>query len=161
MVSLKKLRHIAGGLAGSFTHRNNDVSGQWALGLLYLEAPADLRVQLNLLDHTAMPSTRIAEQVARNYGAFLRRAAIKKGVRFEELADAKVDLSFNTAPPLSGIAGIFVGDPFLCKVTLTLYDGRIACAEGVGRCRRHEKGRYLGRVPGGDALLESMWTLPE
>lgn len=159
MISLRKLRHIAGGLNDSFIHRNNDVGGQWALGLLYLEAPADLRVQLDLLEHTALPPTKIAEQVARNYGAFLLRAAIKKGVRMEELAAASMEVRFNVSDAqLPEAPGIFVGDPFVCTVTLVLQDGRIACAKRPGRCRRHEKGRYAGRVPGDNVLLESMWT---
>lgn len=161
MISLKKFRHIAGGLADSFLHRNNDVGGQWALGLLYLEAPADLRVQLDLLEHTALPSTRIAEQVARNYSAFLLRAGSRKGVGLDELANATVDIRFNVSESqLPAVGGIFVGDPFLCTVTLVLHDGRLASARREGRCRRHEKGRYAGRVPGGEALFESMWTLP-
>lgn len=159
MTSLRKLRHVAGGLADSFIHRNNDVGGQWALGLLYREAPADLRVQLDLLENTALPPTRIAQNVARNYGAFLLRAAAKQGARLDELANATVDIRFNVSDAqLPAAPGIFVGDPFVCTVTLVLQDGRIACAKRPGRCRRHEKGRYSGRVPGDDVLLDSMWT---
>jgi hypothetical protein len=159
MISLRRLRHVAGGLNDSFIHRNNDVGGQWALGLLYLEAPADLRVRLDLLEHTALPRTRIAEHVARSYGAFLLRAAIKKGIRLDELAIATIELRFNVSDAqLPAAPGIFVGDPFVCTVTLVLHDGRMASAKRPGRCRRHEKGRYAGRVPGDNVLLESMWT---
>lgn len=156
MISLKKLRHIAGGIASSFVHRNNDVGGQWALGLLYREAPADQRVQLDLLQHTAIPSTNITQLVARNYGEFLRRAAIKMGVQLEELAEAKVGLSFNADLRIPGEGWVVVGDVFLCTVTLTLKDGRLASTQRVGRCLRYEKGQFGGRTPGNDSVLESL-----
>lgn len=117
--SLKKLRHIAAGIASSFIRRNNDVGGQWALGLLYRDAPEDQRMRLNLLDHTTVPSTNIVRLVARNYGEFLRRAALKQGVPLEELAEAKVELRFNADVRIPGEGCVFVGDAYLCTVTLT------------------------------------------
>ncbi|USX13581.1 hypothetical protein NHH88_28680 [Oxalobacteraceae bacterium OTU3CAMAD1] len=156
IISLKKLRHIAGGLAGSFVRRNNDVGGQWALGLLYRDAPQDQRVQLNLLEHTTIPSTNIARQVARNYGEFLRRAAIKKDVPLEELAEAKVELSFDADLHIPGEGWVVVGDVFLCTVTLTLKDSRIASTQRMGRCLRYEKGQFGGRKPGNDSIIESL-----
>ena len=156
MISLKKLRHIAGGTASSFMRRNNDVGGQWALGLLYRDAPADQRVQLNLLDHTTIPSTNIARQVARNYGEFLRRAAINKGVPLEALADAKVELNFNADLQIPVAGWEAIGDAFLCAVTLTLLDGRLASTQRAGRCLRYEKGKFGGRTPGNDSILESL-----
>nr|WP_315212258.1 hypothetical protein [uncultured Duganella sp.] len=155
-ISLKKLRHIAGGLASAFVRRNNDVGGQWALGLLYREATADQRVQLNLLAHTSIPSTTIAQLVARNYGGFLRRAAIKKDVPPEELAEAKVELNFDTDLKIPGEGWMVVGEVFLCTVTLTLKDGRVASTQRMGRCLRYEKGRFGGRTPGNDSILESL-----
>ncbi|USX19918.1 hypothetical protein NHH82_29495 [Oxalobacteraceae bacterium OTU3REALA1] len=156
MISLKKLRHIAGGLASAFVRRNNDVGGQWALGLLYRDAPADQRVTLNLFEHTAIPSTNITQSVARNYGEFLRRAAIKKGVPLAELAEAKVELNFDAHMKIPGEGWVVVGDVFLCTVTLTLKDGRIASTQRMGRCLRYEKGQFGGRTPGNDSILESL-----
>lgn len=155
-ISVKRLRHIAGGLADAFFHRNNDVGGQWALGLLYREAPADQRVELNLLDHTTIPPTNIARLVARNYSEFLRRAVIKKGVPLEELAEAKVELSFDVDLKIPGEGWMVVGEVFLCTVTLTLKDGRIASAQRMGRCLRYEKGRFRGRTQGNASILESL-----
>lgn len=152
----KKLRHIAAGLASSFIHRNNDVGGHWALGLLYRDAPADQRVQLNLLDHTTIPPTNIAQLVARNYSEFLRRAALKKGVQLDELAEAKVEISFNADVRIPAEGSGFVGEAFLCTVTLTLKDGRLASTQRVGRCLRYEKGRFGGRTPGSDSIIESL-----
>ena len=154
--SLKKLRHIAGGLASAFVRRNNDVGGQWALGLLYRDAPEDQRMRLNLLDHTTVPATNIVRLVARNYGEFLRRAALKQGVPLEELAEAKVELRFNADVRIPGEGCVFVGDAYLCTVTLTLRDGRTAAAQRAGRCLRYEKGRFRGRTPGDDTILESL-----
>lgn len=155
-ISLKKLRHIAGGLASAFVRRNNDVGSQWALGLLYREAPADQRVKLDLLEHTAIPPANITKLVARNYKEFLRHAAIKKGVPLEELAKAKVELSFNADLRIPGEEWVVVGDVFLCTVTLTLKDGRIASTQRMGRCLRYEKGQFGGRTPGNDSILESL-----
>ncbi|SEN61663.1 hypothetical protein SAMN05428959_102625 [Duganella sp. CF517] len=155
-ISVKRLRHVAGGLASAFFHRNNDVGGQWALGLLYRDAPADLRVQLNLLDHTTIPPTDIARLVARNYAEFLRRAALKKDIPLNELAEAKVELSFDADVQVPGKGWEFVGDPFICTVTLTLKDGRLASTQRLGLCLRYEKGRFPGRTPGDDSILESL-----
>ena len=155
-ISVKRLRHIVGGLASAFVRRNNDVGGQWALGLLYRDAPADQRVQLNLLEHTAIPSTNITQLVVQNYGEFLRRAAIKKGVPLEELAQARVELSFDVDLKIPGEGWMVVGEVFLCTVTLTMKDGRIAATQRIGRCLRYEKGRFRGRTPGNDSILESL-----
>jgi len=155
-ISLKKLRHVAAGTMSSFVHRNNDVGGQWALGLLYRDAPTDQCVRLDLLSRTAMPLTSITQIVARNYGEFLRRATIKKGVPLEELAAAKVGLRFNADVRIPGEGWEVVGQPFLCTVTLTLKDGRTATAQRAGRCLRYEKGLFGGRTPGNDSMLESL-----
>ena len=156
MISLKKLRHIGGGLASAFVRRNNDVGGQWALGLLYRDAPVDQRVTLSLLEHTAIPSTNITQLVVQNYSEFLRRAVIKKGVPLEELAEAKVELSFDVDLKIPGEGWMVVGEVFLCTVTLTLKDGRIASTQRMGRCLRYEKGRFRGRTPGNASILESL-----
>ncbi|USX26126.1 hypothetical protein NHH73_26775 [Oxalobacteraceae bacterium OTU3CINTB1] len=155
-ISLKRLRHIADGMASSFIHRNNDVGGQWALGLLYRDAPADHRVQLNLLEHTTSPPTNIAHLVARNYGEFLRRAAIKKDMPLASLEEAKVELIFNADLRMPGVGWAAIGEPFVCTITLTLKDGRTAAKQAVGRCQRYEKGRFDGRTPGNDSILESL-----
>lgn len=155
-ISVKRLRHIAGGLASAFFHRNNDVGGQWALGLLYREAPADQRVELNLLDHTTIPPTNIARLVARNYAEFLRRAALKKDIPLNELEEAKIELTFNADVQAPSKGWEFVGDPFICTVTLMLKDGRLASTQRLGLCLRYEKGRFRGRTPGNDSILESL-----
>lgn len=155
-LSLKKLRHIAAGTVSSFVCRNNDVGGQWALGLLYRDAPQDQLMQLNLLDRTAMPPTGVTQAVARNYGEFLRRAASRQGVPLDAFAAARVALRFNADLEIPGEGWEVVGDPFLCTVTLTLKDGRAATAQRTGRCLRYEKGLFGGRTPGNDSILESL-----
>jgi hypothetical protein len=155
-ISLKKLRHVAAGTVSSFVRRNNDVGGQWALGLLYRDAPADQCMRLDLLARTAVPLTSITQMVARNYGEFLRRATIKKGVPLEKLAAAKVELRFNADVRIPGEGWDVVGEPFLCTVTLTLKDDRTATAQRAGRCLRYEKGLFGGRASGNDSMLESL-----
>ncbi|HWW70105.1 MAG TPA: hypothetical protein VN089_09205 [Duganella sp.] len=155
MASLKKLRHVAGGVVGSFTHRNNDVGGQWALGLLYRDAPENRHVMLDLMAFDAVPSTGIARTVARNYGQFLRRAAIRHGMSPDELAAARVEVWFNADLQLSW-GGDYIGDPFKCVVTLTLKTGQMVAQQSVGRCLRYEQGKFGGRTPGNDAILESL-----
>ena len=156
MASLGKLKHVAGGIVDSFIHRNNDVGGHWALGLLYRDAPADLCVRLDLLETRAAPSNRIAAIVARNYGQFLRQAALKQGIPFDELAEAHVEVRFNANLQLPGVGWEYIGDPFLCQVTLQSKKGQTATKQGVGRCLRYEKGRFGGRTPGDDSILASL-----
>ena len=109
-----------------------------------------------MLDHTSIPPTNIAQLVARNYGEFLRRAAIKKDMPLASLEEAKVELIFNADLRMPGVGWAAIGEPFVCTITLTLKDGRLASTQRVGRCQRYKKGRFGGRTPGNDSILESL-----
>lgn len=154
MVSVKKLRHVAAGLLASFICRNNDFAGYWAPGLLYRECGPDLRVRLNLLEPGAASSRGIATAVAGNYAEFLRRALLKHGLRLEQLAHADVELRFDADIALNDAGRGWIGEPFVCAVTLAARDGRTASAQGIGRCARYQQGRFAGRAHSGDAALE-------
>lgn len=146
MAKVKKLRHVAAGLLGSFVSRNNNVDGYWAIGVLYLEAAAsDNIVQLRLLEREAAPPSATTMLVASNYAEFLRRALIKQLVEWEELAAANIDLQFDTAPDRRDLECRSAGDPFVCTVTIQSKRGEVACVKASGRCVRHEAGLFSQR----------------
>lgn len=156
MISRKKLRHVAAGLLASFISRNNDLAGYWAPGLLYRECGADLCVRLNLLAPGAAPSPRIATAAARQYAEFLRRALIRHGLQLEQLAHAEIELRFDADIALNDVGRGWIGEPFVCTVTLTAQDGRAARAQGIRRCARYEPGRFTGRAHSGGPAFEPL-----
>jgi GNAT superfamily N-acetyltransferase len=153
---MKRLRHVAAGVLGSFMCRNNDVAGYWAPGLLYRACGAEVRMRFNLLEPGAACATDIATVVARNYAEFLRRALIKQGLRLEQLAQADIELWFDAdvAPDDAGRG--WIGDPFLCTVTIALKDGKAASAQCIRRCARYTPGRFSRRAGSSDAALERL-----
>lgn len=134
-----------------FVGRNNDLGGYWALGLLYRDAPADLVVQLRLADGTASPSTPATMAATRNYAVFLRRALLKKGIAWDELAEANVEIRFTALPEQH-----FRGDLFTCTVTLASHAGRHATATIQGHCRRYEAGRFTARGGSDASVIASL-----
>lgn len=135
MRKIARLRHVAGGLLGSFVSRNNDLWGCWALGLLYAQAdPASGIVILRLLDGGAAPGAIACTAAAHNYAAVLRRALGHAGLACEELARAEIAVHFDVVPetPPRRMAP---GEVFLCTVTLALRDGREAMRRAYGHCQ--------------------------
>ncbi|QPI52584.1 hypothetical protein IV454_14475 [Massilia antarctica] len=147
MMKLKTLKHVAAGISQSFVSRNNDVGGYWALGELYKECSApDYAFLLSLLDGISIPSTPAASQVVKNYAMFLQRALVSQGIALGELEDANVFIQFDTASPERALDVQCQGDPFLCIVTLSTWQGKTAVAHAFGRCLRNRWGMFSRRA---------------
>lgn len=136
MRRIGKLRHLAAGLLDSFVNRDNDVEGKWALGVLYAEEPGGVR--LDLLRWEATPATAAAVTVARNYGERLRRALPKVRLARDDLVEATVEVTFDTAPAVLPSWYQATGEPFDCVITLRNRFGQQVVRRAHGRCRRWE-----------------------
>jgi hypothetical protein len=147
MISMAVLKHIAGGILGSFVSRNNDVGGYWALGILYADATdSNDVVRLSLLEPSAIPPTPNVQLVAENYAEFLHRALIRKGVAREDLAEVNVEVQFNAAEELgSGRYFYSSGEIFVCTVTIKSKLEQVASMKTLGRCRKYVPGAFAQR----------------
>lgn len=134
MTPLRDLKNIAHGLAGTFISRNNDVAGDWAIGILYREclATACTTVEFDLIAGHCLPDGSVARAVIPRHADWL--AARLKG---RSIASARVVLQFGSfdgfAPPLHAS----YGDPFVCAVILATAAGRECRATRTGRCAPH------------------------
>jgi len=67
-----KLKHIARCLMDSFTSRNNDLDGYWAMGVLRREAGCE-KLTINLLNMAVNPKTAGSKGIAAHWSNELER----------------------------------------------------------------------------------------
>ncbi|GGY77581.1 hypothetical protein ACFFTM_10250 [Pseudoduganella plicata] len=144
MKRIGRLRHLAAGLLDSFVGRNNDVEGYWAPGMLYAQLPGCV-VRLDLLRWDAEPATDVTVTVARNYGEQLRRALPKIGLAADELIEATIEVTFETAPAVPAVRYFTTGEPFDCVITLRNRYGQQVMRHAHGRCHRLEPNLFSRR----------------
>jgi len=136
-----RLKNIASGLCGSFTSRNNDVGGYWAIGKLRLlaEDHGQSMVTLDMLALSMQPASTEFVPVLARYGRRMATLAKASGIRLEDIAAAYITVDF--APP-PWPRGIYYqrhwGEQFVIVVAISA-DGK---ADGVARhegyCRPHD-----------------------
>lgn len=103
MKSLKPLKTIAGGLAGSFISRNNDFESRWALGLLYdlaHQRNADLRLTISLMPG-AKTQSALEQSLNKSYYEKLLGHLKRQNISKEVVEFAQVTLNFGLAPTKS------------------------------------------------------------
>ena len=73
MPTRKDLKGISAGIAYSFSSRNNDIDGYWAMGILYKVASeaGTKKFKLNLLSGESDPSFKYSRKVASPYQVYL------------------------------------------------------------------------------------------
>lgn len=137
----KELKGIAFGIASSFSSRNNDVDGYWALGVLYkLAAEAgSYCFSLNLKDGESAPAFLFSRRIADPYCAFLGEQLEKKGFAWGHVASAIIAVDFNVSPTKKQIMFKSTwGEPFVCRVHLTDDLNRVWSSEFRGWCGIHD-----------------------
>lgn len=137
-----RLKHAAAGLLGSLIHRNNDVAGCWAPGLLYRDiGPAPAAIHVDLLTGTSQPDNHPARMMAARYTLSVRTALAKLSVPWDQVTRATITFQFKVEVPDPWFYFPCVGDPFLCTVVLATAQ-RQAAVSTLARCQRHEPNKF-------------------
>ncbi|VXC77445.1 hypothetical protein [Massilia sp. 9I] len=140
MLSRYKLRHTTAGLLDKFIGRNNNYEWYWALGVLYTEARAAAnRVEFDLLAGTAQPATPACASLARTWASYLKQALHRHAASPEDLAVARLSVTFGLPAVPKRPGYIEYGDPFLCTLHLASHDGRACVRERTEHCVPHEE----------------------
>lgn len=137
----RDLKGIAGGIAGSFVSRNNDVDGYWAMGLL-----CELSRHMNISSITielenpelSRPATDLVNRISGGYRKMLHHMLAQRGLEVRMVKRAYISVEFGTSgglptPPLNTWGG-----PFLCTVGITDDLGQERTVDVAGRCGPHD-----------------------
>jgi len=129
---------IAAAIAGSFTSRNNDVDGYWALGMLrsYADANNIERLRFDPMKGHVEPEDALLLRVAETYRRMLVRQLITRRIAIDAVVSAEVILSFDRDAPATTD-----GSPFSCTVRLTDARDRAEELSIAGRCAPHDPQR--------------------
>lgn len=139
-MSSRALKGIADSIAISFSSRNNDLDGYWALGKLYREALAHRQqtIELCLLPDASLALAAFSVQ---------RRLQIQWQARFywllgryrvrSPIVAARVTISFKHAESAGNPRWACRGDPFCCVVEITSLSGREFSSCASGHCEPH------------------------
>ncbi|MGE0530102.1 MAG: hypothetical protein AB7G40_01330 [Hyphomonadaceae bacterium] len=136
----KELRGAAFGLLGSFVSRNNDVSGYWALGMLYghavkTNAPS---VCVDLLDLKVTPPDGVFSAMAAHFQQMLGAQLSARHVPVDWVRRATICVDFGRVKSPNT-----PGDVFNAVVVITDDRGRAHSATANGACWIHDPAREL------------------
>jgi hypothetical protein len=140
------LTNIANGLCGSFTSRNNDLDGNWAIGKLRSLAGNydQTKVLINLLTSSIYPSASEFATVLARYHHLLAKLVDVSRIPLEEVTAAHIMLDF-APPPWPRI--IYYqpqwGEQFTLTVTINANDRAAGSARHAGYCRPHDPEREI------------------
>lgn len=139
-----RLKHVAAGLAHSLISRNNGLSGDWAMGLLYSDASAPPHhIDLDMLTGASTPPSMHATAMAANYLPFIRAALAKKALCWDSIAAVRVLIQFNAPVPHPSFYYPCHGDPLMCSVMLRTKDGSEAEFRAFARCFPFRAGAFV------------------
>lgn len=140
----RELIVVANAIAGSFSSRNNDVNGYWAMGQLYRRAieVGSLQVSIHLMPHYDKQIDEPVASVVRSYREFLRLLLVKLHLPECWVSSAGVDVQFESATVMPEFLGKHAGcRPFHCQAVLVDDRARKYQASSTGWCWPHNPAR--------------------
>jgi len=141
MPTRKDLKGICAGIAFSFSSRNNDVDGYWAMGILYKVASeaGTNKFKLNLMSGESDPSFKYSWRVASPFYEYLIQQIAKKGLEEFQVTDAIVELEFGIQPTTRQESyRPTLGEIFSCRVIITDDLGKEHIFEKHSWCGQHD-----------------------
>ena len=141
MPTRKDLKGISAGIAFSFSSRNNDIDGYWAMGILYKVASeaGTNKFKLNLMSGESDPIFKYSWRVASPYQVYLTDQIEKKGLEEYQVTEAIIDLEFGIQPTThQETYRPTWGEIFSCRVIITDDLGKKHIFEKRSWCGQHD-----------------------
>lgn len=141
MAKSDSLKSVIYGLVHSFTSRNNDVKGYWALGKLYRLALKNnsKRIEIDLLNRTMTYSDFQFNGMIDHYRLYIEKQMSNLCLYFELLSNAKIEIVFEDNPPKLSLNLLTLrGKPFSCTGTFTYKKNKCYKGTIVGFCSPHD-----------------------
>lgn len=141
MARRRDIKGIAGGIAGKFASRYNEIGGYWTLGILYAATQTSTKTfELDLLSGESTPATTFSRRLAEPYRLFLDEQLIRCGLNLTHIDKAVVKVEFDIEPPRFKRPTTW-GEPYVCRTHLTDDLGVVRSGEFRGWCGPHNPNR--------------------
>jgi hypothetical protein len=132
---------IAHDLVGTFTSRNNDIAGYWAIGKLYAHARRLQRaeVAIELLAGRITPPGDEFRSMLEKYASWLSTVLAAQGLPGTRVSGASINLTFDAAvKDVDILAPHARRRPYRCTVSLMDYRGGLHTADRTGDVEPHD-----------------------
>jgi len=155
VVKRRELKGVANSLLQSFISRNNDVSGYWGIGKLYLLAKKKNsdHVLIELLNRQMNPSSNKFDDLFDRYQPYFKNFVEQKdslGWSHEpsKVESVQIFINFKSVPDdkLEWWARKYVGDNFECEVKIKTDLGKIYSSRVYSRCWPHNPSKERRRA---------------
>ncbi len=147
MTKRRELKGVANSLLHSFISRNNDISGYWGIGKLYLLAKENNsdHVLIDLLKRRMNPNSNDFGDLFDRYQSYFSKFVEQKDSFGWVTTPTKIEavqifLSFNSTSDdkLEYWARRHMGENFKCEVKIKTDLGKVYSSQIYGRCRLHD-----------------------
>jgi hypothetical protein len=141
----RDLNGVAAGLAGSFTGRNNDIDGYWALGLLrsFADRHQLKSLRLDLATERTEPDDPFLARVCQNYRAALARQLAARSIDPSSVQEAEIVVTFDSANFGTTGPAATHGSPFSCSVRIVDDRNQEHRQTVLAHCAPHDPKREL------------------
>ena len=144
----RELRGIAAGLLGSFTSRNNDIGGYWAIGQLYRFAQRSRmrKIDFDLLTGNINVRESLRDRLdalVSNYCLRLVDDCWRLDIPSNWIRSAHIFIEFDADNDFQFHREYPDENPFKCTVELEDDRGRRHCVQASGKCWPHNRKREV------------------
>lgn len=133
-----KIKSALSGFLGSFTSRNNDYNGYWALGIYYktISEYGSNKISFNILKNTTDPDIKIAPKILQKYHAStLKMIGVPLPPSMVKSITLSIEFNQPEAPYIHNRNHSY-GEPYTCKITF-IYNDKEYTLISEGRCAKH------------------------
>jgi hypothetical protein len=141
MAKLNTLNSVVYCLVHSFTSRNNDVKGYWALGKLFELALKNnsKKIEIDFLNRILNYPDFMFNGMIDHYRLFIETQMSTLGLHFELVTKAGINIVFEDNPPKLPLDLLILrGKPFSCVGTLIYEQNKCYTGTIAGYCAPHD-----------------------
>lgn len=143
-----ELKAVVNDLCQSFSTRNNDFKGYWAVGQLYKAALDNdvTHIQIDILGNNVIPNCPSLNDIATTYKDRINQQLTSRGIKRAWVAKAKIEYWFETEINQKLHNGFGAGNPFISQLSIESDMGKIYSGKFGGRCRLHNQNNEVRRL---------------
>lgn len=133
-----KIKSALSGFLDSFTSRNNDYNGYWALGIYYkiISGYGSKKILFNILENTTDPDIKISPAILQKYHAsILKMIGVPLLPSMVKSITLSIEFDQTEVPHIHNRNNSY-GEPYTCKIT-SIYNNKEYTLISGGRCAQH------------------------
>ncbi|NVJ61071.1 MAG: hypothetical protein HWE27_11820 [Gammaproteobacteria bacterium] len=143
-----ELKAVVNDLCQSFSSRNNDFKGYWAVGQLYSVALGNGvdNIKVDIIGNKVEPNHSSIIGIVETYKKRIFRQLSSRGIAERWVASANVEYWFETEVNRKFHSEFGVGKPYIGQLTIETDLGRLYLGWFGGRSRPHDPNIEIRRV---------------